>query len=228
MLEELKRRVYKANIDLVKHGLVIFTWGNASGIDRNKGLMVIKPSGIEYDVMKPEDMVVTDMDGNVVEGDLKPSSDTQIHLELYRNFESIGGVVHTHSTYATGWAQSGKALPNIGTTHSDFFNDDIPITRDMTNEEIEQNYELNTGKVIVEAFKDIDPMDMKGVLVKNHGPFTWGKNPNEAVENSVVLETVAQMALVSYSVNPNPTMNEQLKFKHYYRKHGKDAYYGQK
>jgi len=228
MLEELKRRVYKANMNLVKHGLVIFTWGNASGIDRKKGLMVIKPSGIAYDIMKPEDMVVTDMDGNVVEGALKPSSDTQIHLELYRNFKSIGGIVHTHSVYATGWAQSGNPLPNLGTTHSDYFMDDIPVTRDMTDEEIKINYEHNTGKVIVETFKNINPEDIKGVLVKNHGPFTWGKNPNEAVENSVVLETVAQMAMVSYIANPNPTMNEALKLKHYSRKHGKDAYYGQK
>jgi L-ribulose-5-phosphate 4-epimerase len=228
MLEDLKRRVYKANISLVKHGLVIFTWGNASGIDRSKGLMVIKPSGIAYDIMKPEDMVVTDMDGNVVEGELKPSSDTLTHLELYRNFKSIGGVVHTHSLYATGWSQSGKALPNLGTTHSDYFNNDIPITRDMTIEEIEHNYERSTGKVIVETFKDINPKKITGVLVKNHGPYTWGENPSDAVENSVVLETVAQMALVAYSVNPNPSMNEPLALKHFNRKHGKDSYYGQK
>lgn len=228
MLEELKIRVYKANINLVKHGLVIFTWGNASGIDRNNGLVVIKPSGIAYDIMKPEDMVVVDMDGNVVEGALKPSSDTPIHLELYRNFKSIGGIVHTHSVYATGWAQSGKVLPNIGTTHSDFFSDDIPITRDMSEKEIEQNYELNTGKVIVEAFEGVDPQDIRGVLVKNHGPFTWGNNPNEAVENSVALETIAQMAMVSFSVNPDSSMDDALKNKHFYRKHGNDAYYGQK
>lgn len=229
MLEELKEKVCKANLDLVKHGLVIFTWGNVSGIDREKGLVVIKPSGVSYDNMCPEDMVVVDLaTGKVVEGDLNPSSDTPTHLVLYRSFPEIGGVVHTHSTYATAWAQAGIDLPNIGTTHADYFHDAVPCTADMTREEVEGDYELETGNVIVKSFESLNPVHTPGVLVKNHGPFTWGKTPDEAVHNAVVLEQVAKMASISYSVNPNLTMNPLLVEKHFNRKHGPNAYYGQK
>lgn len=229
MLEELKERVYKANMDLVKHGLVIFTWGNVSGIDREKGLVVIKPSGVDYDVMKPSDMVVVDLaTGKVVEGDLRPSSDTPTHLALYRAFAEIGGVVHTHSTYATAWAQAGIDLPNIGTTHADYFHRDIPCTADMTEAEVKGDYELETGNVIVKRFEGMNPVHTPGVLVKNHGPFTWGKTPEEAVHNAVVLEQVAKMASIAYTVNPALTMNPLLIEKHFSRKHGPNAYYGQK
>lgn len=229
MLEELKEKVCKANLDLVKHGLVIFTWGNVSGIDREKGLVVIKPSGVSYDNMKPSDMVVVDLQtGKVVEGDLNPSSDTPTHLVLYRAFPEIGGVVHTHSTYATAWAQAGIDLPNIGTTHADYFHDAVPCTADMTREEVEGDYELETGNVIVKAFESINPMHTPGVLVKNHGPFAWGKTPDEAVHNAVVLEQVAMMASISYGINPNLTMSPLLIEKHFSRKHGPNAYYGQK
>lgn len=229
MLEELKERVYKANMDLVKHGLVIFTWGNVSGIDREKGLVVIKPSGVDYDVMKPSDMVVVDLaTGKVVEGDLRPSSDTPTHLALYRAFAEIGGVVHTHSTYATAWAQAGIDLPNIGTTHADYFHRDIPCTADMTEVEVKGDYELETGNVIVKRFEGMNPVHTPGVLVKNHGPFTWGKTPEEAVHNAVVLEQVAKMASIAYTVNPALTMNPLLIEKHFSRKHGPNAYYGQK
>lgn len=228
MLEQLKEEVFKANLDLVKHGLVIFTWGNASGIDRGKGLFVIKPSGVDYDVMTAEDMVIVDMDGKVVEGKLKPSSDMLTHLCLYNNFTEIGGVVHTHSTYATAWAQAGTGIPNIGTTHADYFAAEIPCTRQMTEEEIFSAYELETGNVIVEAFKNINPVEVPGVLVHNHGPFSWGKNAHDAVHNAVVMEQVARMASISFSVNPNLKMNPLLIKKHYERKHGKNAYYGQK
>lgn len=230
MLEELKEKVCKANLDLVKHGLVLFTWGNVSGIDREKGLVVIKPSGVSYDNMKPSDMVVVDLEsGKVVEGDLNPSSDTPTHLVLYKAFPKIGGVVHTHSTYATAWAQTGLDIPNIGTTHADYFYKDIPCTRDMTEAEVFGQYELETGNVIVERFKGIDPMATPGVLVRNHGPFTWGTSPDNAVYNSVVLEAVAKMASISVGVNGSvPTMNNLLVEKHYSRKHGPNAYYGQK
>jgi L-ribulose-5-phosphate 4-epimerase len=228
MLEQLKEEVFKANLDLVKHGLVIFTWGNASGIDRDSGLFVIKPSGVDYDVMTVEDMVVVDMNGKVVEGRLKPSSDMLTHLCLYKNFTKIGGVVHTHSTYATAWAQAGTGIPNIGTTHADYFAKEIPCTRQMTEEEIFSAYELETGNVIVETFKYINPVEVPGVLVHNHGPFSWGKNANDAVHNAVVMEQVARMASISYAVNPNLKMNPLLIKKHYERKHGKNAYYGQK
>lgn len=229
MLEQLKEEVCKANLELVAHGLVIFTWGNVSGIDREKGLVVIKPSGVSYDNMKPEDMVVVDLQtGQVVEGNLRPSSDTPTHLALYRAFPEIGGVVHTHSTYATAWAQTGLSLPNIGTTHADYFHDAVPATRAMTREEVEDDYELETGNVIVETFRDINPIHTPGVLVTNHGPFTWGKNPHEAVHNAVVLEQVAKMASISFAVNPNLTMNPLLVEKHFNRKHGPNAYYGQK
>lgn len=229
MLEQLKKDVYKANMDLVAHGLVIFTWGNVSGIDREKGLVVIKPSGVSYDTMKPDDMVVVDLNtGEVVEGDLRPSSDTPTHLALYRAFPEIGGVVHTHSTYATAWAQAGLDLPNIGTTHADYFHEAVPCTADMTECEVKGEYELETGNVIVNRFKGLNPVHTPGVLVKNHGPFTWGKTPDEAVHNAVVLEQVAKMASIAYAVNPSLTMNPLLVEKHFSRKHGPNAYYGQK
>ena len=227
MLEELKQEVLQANLDLVKHGLVIFTWGNVSAIDRTKGLIIIKPSGVSYDDMKAEDMVVLELDGKIVEGKLKPSSDTATHLVLYQSFPNIGGVVHTHSTFATAWAQAGKDVPNIGTTHADYFKDDIPCTRPMTPAEIAAEYERETGKVIVERFKELNPDFTPGVLVANHGPFTWGKDAHEAVHNSVVLEQVAKMAYIAYVINPELKMNDELIKKHFYRKHGAGAYYGQ-
>jgi len=227
MLESLKAEVFKANLDLVKHGLVIFTWGNVSAIDRATGLVVIKPSGVSYEDMKAEDMVVVDLEGKIVEGKLKPSSDTATHLALYRAFLTIGGIVHTHSTYATSWAQAGVDLPNIGTTHSDYFSDAIPCTRDMTQEEVEGEYELETGNVIIERFKGQNPDFTPGVLVKNHGPFAWGKDAHDAVHNAVVMEQVAKMAYISYGVNPDLTMSNHLIKKHFYRKHGPGAYYGQ-
>lgn len=228
MLDELKDKVFRANMELVEHGLVIFTWGNVSGIDRERGLVVIKPSGVDYAVMKPSDMVVVDLaTGEVVEGSLRPSSDTPTHLALYRAFSEIGGVVHTHSTYATAWAQAGIDLPNIGTTHADYFHNSIPCTRDMTAAEVEGSYELETGNVIVERFEGLNPVHTPGVLVKNHGPFSWGKTPAEAVHNAVVMEQVAKMAFIAYSVNPSLTMNPLLVEKHFSRKHGPKAYYGQ-
>lgn len=230
MLDKLKEEVFKANIDLVEHGLVIFTWGNVSAIDREKGLVVIKPSGVEYDVMKAEDMVVLDMDGNVVEGKMKPSSDTPTHLVLYRNFKNIGGIVHTHSTWATSWAQAGTGIPNIGTTHADYFSSEIPCTRQMTEEEVfgEKGYEYETGSVIVDTFRDKHPDEIPGVLVHNHGPFSWGKDAHDAVHNAVVMEQAAKMATIAFNVNPDLKMNKLLIKKHYERKHGPDAYYGQK
>lgn len=228
MLEELKKAVCQANLDLVKHGLVIFTWGNASAIDRESGLVVIKPSGVGYDTMSPDDMVVVDLEGNVVEGTLNPSSDTQTHLVLYKAFPETGGVVHTHSTYATAWAQAGKDIPNIGTTHADYFHEAIPCTADMNEAQVKGQYELETGNVIVERFEGINPVHTPGVLVKNHGPFSWGRDVSDAVHNAVVMEQVAKMAFIAYSVNPDLTMNPLLVEKHFSRKHGPDAYYGQK
>lgn len=231
MLEELKEKVFKANLDLVKHNLVIFTWGNVSGIDREKGLVVIKPSGVSYDTMKASDMVVVDLKtGKVVEGGLNPSSDTPTHLVLYRAYPEIGGIVHTHSTYATAWAQAGLSIPNIGTTHADYFHDDIPCTDDMTEEEVKGDYELETGNVIVNCIekRKVNPVHTPGVLVKNHGPFAWGKDADNAVYNAVVMEQVAKMAFVSFCVNPHTTMNPLLVEKHFSRKHGPNAYYGQK
>ena len=228
MLEELKDKVCRANLDLVKQGLVLFTWGNVSAIDRSSGLVVIKPSGVSYDEMKPGDMGVVDLNGKVVEGRLRPSSDTPTHIVLYNAFPGIGGIVHTHSTYATAWAQAGRDLPNIGTTHADYFHHAVPCTPDMTAEEVLGEYEKETGNVIVKRFESLDPLHTPGVLVKNHGPFTWGKDAAEAVCHAVVLEQVAKMAFISYTVNPDLTMNDLLIEKHFSRKHGPDAYYGQK
>ena len=230
MLEELKEKVFKANLDLVKHNLVIFTWGNVSAIDREKGLVVIKPSGVEYDEMKASDMVVVDLEtGKVVEGNLNPSSDTATHLVLYRAFPELGGIVHTHSTYAVAWAQAGKDIPNIGTTHADYFHDGIPCTADMTADQMDA-YEHNTGVVIVNRFlsANINPVHTPAVLVKNHGPFAWGKDADQAVYHAVVAEQVAKMATFSFLVNPQTTMNPLLVEKHFSRKHGPNAYYGQK
>lgn len=230
MLEELKKQVLEANLELPKRNLITYTWGNVSGIDREKGFVVIKPSGVEYDAMTVDDLVVVDLDGNVVEGKLKPSSDTPTHLELYRKFKDIGGVVHTHSSWATTWAQAGKSITAYGTTHADYFYGKIPCTRKMTNEEIAGEYELNTGKVIIETFEKegINPNFMPGVLVCSHGPFTWGKSPADAVHNSVVLEELAKMAYHTEILNKDITnMQNELLDKHFLRKHGKNAYYGQ-
>lgn len=228
MLEELKQQVFKANIDLVRQELVLFTWGNVSAIDRKHNLVVIKPSGVNYNTMTPDDMVVVDLEGHVVEGNLRPSSDTPTHIELYKAFPEIGGVVHTHSTFATAWAQAGKDIPNIGTTHADYFHDAVPCTADMTRKEVEGDYEKETGKVIVKRFEGLNPVHTPGVLVKNHGPFTWGKDADQAVYHAVVLEEVAKMAAFSFIINPNLSMSEHLIEKHFSRKHGPNAYYGQK
>ena len=227
MLEKLKQQVFQANLDLVKHGLVIFTWGNVSAIDREKELVVIKPSGVSYDKMNPKDMVVLNLYGKVIEGNLKPSSDAATHLVLYRQFKNIGGVVHTHSEWATSWAQAGLGIPAIGTTHADYFYGEIPCTRKMTKEEIETEYELETGKIIIERFKDLNPDNIPGVLVNNHGPFSWGKDADDAVHNAVVMEEVAKMTFRSLYLNPKTEMDQTLLDKHFLRKHGKDAYYGQ-
>ncbi len=228
MLEQLKQQVFLANLDLVKHGLVIFTWGNVSAIDREKGLIVIKPSGVSYEKMKASDMVIVNLDGELIEGSYKPSSDTATHLVLYKNFENIGGVVHTHSEWATSWAQAGKGIPAIGTTHADYFYGEIPCTRKMTTAEIKGEYELETGNVIVERFKGLNPDQIPGVLVNNHGPFSWGLDANVAVHNAVVMEEVAKMTFRSLQLNQDTTMDQALLDKHFLRKHGKDAYYGQK
>lgn len=228
MLEQLKEKVYQANLDLVKHGLVIFTWGNASEIDRASGLIVIKPSGVSYDNMKPEDMVVVNLDGNVVEGAYRPSSDTATHIELYKAFSKAGGVVHTHSTYATAFAQSGREITAYGTTHADYFYGDIPCARALTQQEIEVEYERNTGLVIAETFKEKDPAAIPACIVKNHGPFAWGKDCHEAVHNAAVLEQCAKMAVLTEGLNPAaPRVDQYLLDKHYFRKHGENAYYGQ-
>ena len=231
MLEELKKEVYEANMLLPKYGLVTFTWGNVSGIDREKGLFVIKPSGVEYDKLRPEDMVVVDLEGNVVEGRLNPSSDTPTHLELYKGFPEIGGVVHTHSTYATSFAQSGRDIPCYGTTHADYFYGSIPCVRNLTKAEIDEAYEKNTGVLITDYFKSTgrDIMAVPAALCKNHGPFTWGKDANDAVHNAVVLEEVAKMAYRARLINPEiQPAPQELQDKHYSRKHGPNAYYGQK
>lgn len=228
MLNELKKQVLEANLLLPKHGLVTFTWGNVSGIDREKGLIVIKPSGVSYDNMCEDDMVVVDMDGNRVEGKWKPSSDTDTHLALYKAFPNIGGVVHTHSRWATSFAQAGRDIPALGTTHADDFRGDIPCTRPMTDAEIQGDYELETGKVIAETFEGLSPDEIPAVLVFSHGPFTWGKDAMDAVHNAVVLEEAAFMALHAMLLNPErQAMQQTLLDKHFLRKHGKNAYYGQ-
>jgi len=231
MLEALKHAVWEANMDLPKYGLVTFTWGNVSGIDRESGYAVIKPSGVPYEELKAEQMVVVDLEGNVVEGNLRPSSDTATHVLLYKAFPAIGGIVHTHSPWATSWAQAGRAIPALGTTHGDYFYGEVPCTRAMTEAEIKGAYELETGNVIVETFKTsgIDPNQVPSVLVNSHAPFCWGKDPHNAVHNAVVLEEVAKMALHTFQLNPNvQPMDQALLDRHYLRKHGAGAYYGQK
>lgn len=235
MLEELKKKVFDANLQLVKYGLIVLTWGNVSGIDREKGLFVIKPSGVPYDSMKASDMVVMDLEGHKVEGDLNPSSDTPTHLELYRNFKDIGGVVHTHSSWACSWAQAGRDISAYGTTHADFANGCIPCARGLTKTEVEGEYELNTGKVIIEEFskRGISPDECPAVLVHRHGPFAWGKDPFKAVENALILEEVSRMAyqteqISAFDASGNIGIEQYLLDKHYQRKHGKNAYYGQK
>ena len=227
MLENLKQRVFEQNIALVKHGLVVLTWGNVSAKDPETGLVVIKPSGVPYDTMKAEDMVVVDLDGNVVDGTYRPSSDLPTHLYLYKQYPTLGGVVHTHSAYATAFAQSGREITAYGTTHADAFYGNVPCTRALTDAEIDEAYEWNTGKVIAETVTDAEAIP--AVLVKNHGVFTWGKTPEKAVENAVTLEEVAKMALFTEQLNPGtPRIKQHLLDKHYFRKHGKNAYYGQK
>ena len=228
MLENLKQKVFEANMALPRYGLVTFTWGNVSAIEREKGLVVIKPSGVEYDTMTAEDMVVVDLEGNIVEGRYKPSSDTPTHLVLYKAFQNIGGIVHTHSRNATSWAQAGRDIPAYGTTHGDYFYGAIPCTRKMTRDEIAGEYEAETGNVIVERFNGLSPDDIPAVLVNSHGPFTWGKDADNAVHNAVVLEEVALMAMQNEALNPNvAVMQQELLDKHYLRKHGANAYYGQ-
>ena len=231
MLDELKLDVFNANLLLPKYGLVEFTWGNVSGYDEKSGLVVIKPSGVDYEKMSADDMVVTDLNGNVVEGDLRPSSDLLTHLELYKRYKNIAGIVHTHSENAAAWAQSGKDLPALGTTHADYFYGNIPCTRMMTSSEIQKDYEMNTGKIIIEEFnqRELDATMMPGVLVHSHGPFTWGKDPFEAVHNAVVLETVARIAIKTIAIEKNYAhIQQDLLDKHFFRKHGAGAYYGQK
>ena len=230
MLEELKKKVYEANILLPKYGLVTFTWGNVSEIDRESGLFVIKPSGVDYDVMTPEDMVVMDLNGKKIEGEMNPSSDMPTHLELYKAWKDIGGIVHTHSSYATSWAQAGRGIPCYGTTHADYFYGEIPCARCLTKDEIAEAYEENTGHLIVEEYARLkkDPVAVPAVLCKNHGVFTWGKNGMEAVHNAVVTEEVAKMAYRCEVINPQiKPAPQELQDKHYYRKHGANAYYGQ-
>lgn len=234
MLEELKQKVFEANLQLVQYGLVVLTWGNVSGIDRERGLFVIKPSGVPYDKMTADDMVVMDLNGNKVEGRLNPSSDTPTHLELYKKFKNIGGIVHTHSNWACSWAQAGRDINAYGTTHADFANGAVPCARGLTEEEVNGEYELNTGKVIIEEFqnRNIKPEECPAVLVHRHGPFTWGKDPFKAVENALILEEVAKMAsrterIAAFDDNSNIGIEQYLLDKHYQRKHGKNAYYGQ-
>lgn len=229
MLTELKQQVYEANAALPQHGLVTMTWGNASGIDRSRNIVAIKPSGLDYEEMGPDDIVLVSLDGEILEGALRPSSDLQTHLVLYRAFAEIAGIVHTHSTWATGWAQAGKAIPALGTTHADYFYGDIPCTREMTEAEIHGNYERETGNVIAETFELGNPMQMPAVLVHGHAPFTWGRSPKEAVYHAVVLEEVAKMATNTKTLNPDAVgISQKLLDRHYLRKHGEHAYYGQK
>ncbi len=235
MLDELKEKVFKANLQLVKYGLVVLTWGNVSAIDKKTNLIVIKPSGVAYDIMKASDMVVVDLQGNRVEGELNPSSDTPTHIELYKAFEGIGSIVHTHSSWACSWAQAGCDIPAYGTTHADFANCDIPCARGLTKDEVNSEYEMNTGKVIVEEFsrRSINPEECPAVLIHRHGPFVWGTDPVKAVENALVLEEIAKMAsrtqqLAQYGKSSDIGIEQYLLDKHYQRKHGKNAYYGQK
>ncbi len=228
MTDALKEEVYAANMALPRHGLVTFTWGNVSAIDRDRQRVVIKPSGISYDTMTPEDMVVVDMQGNVLEGKYRPSSDTPTHLALYSRFAQIGGIVHTHSTHATAWAQAGLSIPALGTTHADYFAGDIPCTRALTEEEVNGDYELNTGLVIADALANSQPLHTPGIIVYQHGPFAWGKTADEAVHNAVVMEEVAKMAWIAHGLNPHLTpIDSYLMEKHFSRKHGPHAYYGQ-
>ena len=231
MLKELREEVYRANMELPGRGLVVYTWGNVSGIDRAKGLVVIKPSGVEYEDLSPENLMIVDMDCRIVEGDMNPSSDTKTHVELYKSFAEIGGIVHTHSPHAVAWAQTGRDIPCYGTTHADYFYGSVPCTRNLTANEVDEDYELNTGKVIAETFAErkLDPVAVPGVICHSHGPFTWGKNAAQAVYHAVVLEEVAKMAM--YTVNifaQAPEAPQYVKDKHYLRKHGPNAYYGQK
>lgn len=228
MLENLKQQVYEANMELWNKRMVIYTWGNVSGVDRERQLIVIKPSGVDYETMQADDMVVVDFDGNIVEGHYRPSSDTPTHLVLYQNYPEMSGIVHTHSTWSVVFAQAGMAIPALGTTHADYFYGDIPCTRDLTKAEIEDAYEENTGKVIVETLKGRDVMAVPGIVVKNHGPFAWGSSPANAVYNAVVLDKVAEMAYKTLALNPNAgRVGQYLLDKHYFRKHGVNAYYGQ-
>ncbi len=227
MLEELKNTVYQANIELVKKGLVIHTWGNVSGRDKESGFIVIKPSGVNYDQMKPEDMVVIDRNGKKVEGKMKPSTDTPTHLILYNTFETLGGIVHTHSSYATSWAQAGRAIPPFGTTHADHFYGEVPCTRLLTRKETETDYEINTGKIIIEKLALVDPLVINSVLVNGHGPFCWGIDPESAVYNAETLEEIAKMALYTVLLGKTAPIDQFLIDKHFKRKHGNDAYYGQ-
>ena len=231
MLEQLKQAVYEANMELPRRGLVTYTWGNVSGIDRESGLVVIKPSGVEYEDLKPEDLVVLNLDGEVVEGDLNPSSDTKTHIELYKAFPELGGVVHTHSPHAVAWAQAGSDIPCYGTTHADYFYGPIPCARSLTPAEVDEDYERNTGKVIIETFHDrnLNPVHVPAVICRNHGPFTWGKNAAQAVYHAVVLEEVAKMAMYTRQINQQVEAAPQhVQDKHFLRKHGPNAYYGQK
>ena len=230
MLEELRNEVYLANMELPERGLVVYTWGNVSGIDREKNLVVIKPSGVEYEDLTPENLVIVDMNCNIIEGNLNPSSDTKTHVELYKSFPAIGGIVHTHSPHAVGWAQAGRDIPCYGTTHADYFYGAVPCTRNLTAQEVNEDYELNTGKVIAETFsqRKLDPLAVPGVICRSHGPFTWGKNPAKAVYHAVVLEEVAKMAMYTVNVDPQSAPAPQYVLdKHYLRKHGANAYYGQ-
>ena len=230
LLKDLRDAVYEANMDLPKRGLVVYTWGNVSGVDRDKALVVIKPSGVEYDELKPEDLVIVDFDNKIVEGKMNPSSDTKTHVELYKNFEKVGGIVHTHSPHAVGWAQAGRDIPCYGTTHADYFYGPVPCTRNLTQEEVDGDYELNTGKVIAATFKErnLDPLAVPGVICRCHGPFTWGKDAAKAVYHAVVLEEMAKMAMYTITIDPNAAEAPQYVLdKHYLRKHGPNAYYGQ-
>jgi len=228
-MQQLKQQVFAANLDLPRYGLVTFTWGNVSAIDRTRGVVAIKPSGVDYETMTVDDIVVVDMQGHVVEGKLRPSSDTATHLALYRRYPSLGGVVHTHSTHATAWAQAGLAIPALGTTHADYFLGDIPCTRALTEEEVQGEYELNTGRVIIETLKSGEPLHTPGVVVYQHGPFAWGKDAHDAVHNAVVMEEVARMAWIARSINPGlKPIDDYLMDKHFMRKHGSHAYYGQR